>query len=129
MAAYNFQKEFSGRVQNGRKRCTIRARRKGGYLPKVGETLALYMRTRGCKLLLRRATVTRVRPIVIAITDGHATDPVGVRRCQIILDGVELGVADRAALARRDGFEGLADFVRFFREKHGDCANLYLIEW
>lgn len=121
MAAYNFRKEFSGKVRNGRKRCTIRAKRKNGYLPRPGEQIDLYtgMRSKGCKKL-RTVKVKSVRPITI-VCDHERT--------HIAIDGLSLSWPEIRQLARADGFSSVAEFRGFFEEMHGTQAHLYLIEW
>jgi len=113
VSAYNFQRQF---VE------AIRARRKDGRLPKVGERIKLYtgMRTKQCELL-REVTVTRVRPIAIS---SWAMGPM-----EIVLDGKPLRVNEVQLLAVSDGFADRFAFAEFFRRKHGDSFNGYLIEW
>lgn len=127
MAAYNFRKEFVPQIRRGEKDCTIRARRKGGYLPKVGERLSLYvgMRTKGCKRI-RTALVRAVTPIVITTFEDRNR-----YGCLdgIILDGKSLDGEAMRALVKRDGFNSTMDFANFFRLNHGSDARLYLIEW
>lgn len=122
MSAYNFQKRFAPDVRAGRKRCTIRARRKNGYVPKVGERIKLYtgMRTKACELM-REVCVRRVT--ALTIFDGETFIP------KIIIDGVPLG-RDRAwGIVRMDGFDSFLAFKHFFQQQHGLPFNGYLIEW
>lgn len=122
MAAYNFQRMFAPKVKSGEKRCTIRARRKTGYVPTVGETITLYtgMRTTKCELL-RRVKVKKVTPILVNTNKGEIDG--------VILDNQVLGPRQIYDLARLDGFESVAQFGAFFFDQHGPSANLYLIEW
>jgi hypothetical protein len=64
MALYNFQKRFIPMILNGKKRHTIRAKRKRPTKP--GEVLHLYtgLRQKGAQLLMR-VPCTRVEEIVI----------------------------------------------------------------
>jgi len=120
VSAYNFQRQFAPRILDGSKPHTIRARRKNGYLPKVGERIKLYtgMRTKQCELL-REVTVTRVRPIIV-----HSVQFPGV-----VLDGRTLRMYEICDLATADGFKNEYAFFDFFREKRGDSFSGYLIEW
>lgn len=128
MAAYNFQRRFKGKIRTGAKRCTIRARRKNGYVPAVGERIDLYvgMRTKQCERVRRGVPVRAVRPIIIN-TCRLSTGEIDIDG--VILDGRVLPSIDIYRLARNDGFTGVVDFAAFFYEKHGESANLYLIEW
>jgi hypothetical protein len=123
MAAYNFMKRFAPAVRSGKKRSTIRARRKNGYLPEKGACIDLYtgMRSKACRKL-RRVKVRRVRPIVIAT----AIEP---EHSQVVLDGVRLTQREVLELARADGFANTAEFFEYFETTHGSYAALYLIEW
>lgn len=122
MAAYNFKKQFAPAVKNGTKRCTMRQRRKNGYVPTQGELIDLYtgMRSTGCKKL-RRVKVRAVRPIAIMCDDDGTT--------RVDLDGKWLMPYEISELARRDGFSSVAEFRGFFRGQYGSQAHLYLIEW
>lgn len=122
MAAYNFQKRFAPAIRSGAKRGTIRARRKNGYVPKVGEMISLYtgMRSIACELL-RHVKVKAITPIVVNTTDGDFDG--------VVLDGVVLGREAALKLAKDDGFESLADMAAFFSEAHGDSFSGYLIQW
>src|SRR5688500_13197275 len=117
MAAYNFKKEFAPAVKSGKKRCTMRQRRKNGYVPKIGECLTLYtgMRSKGCEKL-RTVTVKLVRPItIICDEDG---------RTRVSLDGRDLMLHEVKDLAVQDGFSSIAEFRGFFRTQYGTQAHL-----
>ncbi len=124
MSAYNFQKQFVPLIESGVKKSTIRARRKNGYLPKVGEVLGLWngMRTKSCRLI-RRVTVTRVTPICINTSGTIGAFP------EVILGMDRLPPARVADLAMADGFDHVDDFRDFFHHNYGAAANLYMIEW
>ena len=117
MSSYNFQKQFAPAIEDGSKRCTIRARRKNGYLPVVGEHIKLYtsQRTKQCRLL-REVTVTAVTPIVVdedsIVLDGHLQSPIKA-----------------VLLAQKDGFKSWSDYIAFFKKRRGLPFNGYLIEW
>ena len=121
MAAYNFKKEFARQVEMGLKRCTMRQRRKNGYLPTPGECLTLYtgMRSKGCRKLAT-VKVKKVTPVTVILDDEHT---------RVALDGYPLGPGEIADLATRDGFTSVAEFRGFFRSQYGTQAHLYLIEW
>lgn len=123
MAAYNFQKQFAPAIvrRKNPKCSTIRARRKNGYVPEVGERIKLYsgMRSKSC-LLLKQVVVKRVRPIFIDTEDGQ---------CKVAIDGIALNGEETARLAIDDGFNGILEFRAFFNTMHGTQSHLYLIEW
>lgn len=100
MPAYNFKAEFAEAVESGKKRQTIRLRRKRPT--KVGDRLYLYsgMRTKRCRKL-REATCRCVKPVDIF-------------RGTIRLGGRFLGLAEQVDFVEMDGFESEADFFRFF---------------
>jgi hypothetical protein len=119
--AYNFQEQFAEPIKRGVKRSTIRARRKTGYVPLVGEALKLYtgMRTRSCELL-RMVVTTNVRPILIY----HDETPV-----RVVLDGHVLAAGHVNDLWKQEGFASVREFAEFFSKTHASGAPLYLIEW
>jgi hypothetical protein len=121
MAAYNFKKQFAPAVKSGKKRCTMRQRRKNGYLPEPGEMIDLYtgMRSKGCEKL-RRVKVKAVTAITILLDDEHT---------RVAIEGFPLGPGEILDLAQRDGFSSVAEFRGFFRSQYGTEAHLYLIEW
>ena len=116
------QKRFAGQVRAYVKRSTIRTRRKNGYIPKVGEKIALYtgQRTKACRLL-RRVVVKSVRPIVINTDDSNLMF--------IILDGHPQSQLAITAIVKQDGFTSREEFAAFFNEQYGPSVNAYLIEW
>ena len=93
MGLYNFKKQFVPFIRDGSKRHTIRAKRK--YRDKPGDTVHLYtgLRTKAARLLGRSICV-KVEDIVI--TTAH----------QIFVDGEELTLSEKNALAFCDGFRG-----------------------
>lgn len=121
MAAYNFKKQFAPDVKSGKKRCTMRQRRKNGYVPTPGECLTLYtgMRSKGCEKLAT-VKVKKVTPVTIILDEIET---------RVALDGYPLGPGEIMALALRDGFSSVAEFRGFFRSQYGTQAHLYLIEW
>ena len=117
MPAYNFRSQFADDVESGRKRQTIRPRRKRPTRP--GDTLYHYtgMRTKMCRKL-GEFLCTKVTPVDIL-------------QGAIRLGGRCLGTALALEFARADGFEGLEDFYRFFGEHYGlpVIGRLEVIEW
>ncbi len=119
MGAYNFRAQFAEDVESGRKTQTIRAERKDGRRPKVGDTLKLYtgMRTKACRLLAV-GRCTAVVPITIEPPCIYvAGKAYGVHQRQIIEPGeggrVRLGHGVRAVLREdpRPPLRGAADQV------------------
>jgi hypothetical protein len=117
MFVCNFQDRFAGKVETGAKRQTIRAERKDGRIPKVGEKIRHYtgMRTKNCRLLC---------DAVIVSVDQVVVDPRGVW-----INGDFLLGEDREAFAIADGFENWADMKAWFLNKHGPDFWGLLIKW
>jgi hypothetical protein len=115
MPAYNFKMQFAGDVETGRKRQTIRPRRKRQTKP--GDTLYLYtgMRTKQCWKLGEEICLS-VQPIEIEDTF-------------VRLDGITLGVPEMSKLARADGFASLGEFYDFFSEHYRLPFRGELIKW
>jgi hypothetical protein len=88
---YNFKKRFAPFVLDGTKRHTIRAKRK--HPDKPGNIVHLYtgLRTRRAKLLGRSICI-KVEEIRISAAQ------------QVFIDGVELNLDEKNALAFCDGF-------------------------
>jgi len=115
MYVCNFQNRFAGKVETGKKRQTIRAERKDGRHPKVGDTVRLYtgMRTKNCRLL-REAEIQSVDRIVI--------DDRG-----IWINGDF--VLERQAFAIADGFENWQEMRDWFFKTYGPEFCGCLIKW
>ncbi len=94
MPALNFQKWSAPLVESGEKRQTIRAYRKDGRDPKVGDTLYLYtgMRTKQCRKLGE----------VVCVSIAH----VKIHEWGVMRDGKILGVRQIQRFAADDGFHG-----------------------
>ena len=118
MPALNFKKRFAPDVESGRKRQTIRKKRKDKRDPRPGQTLYLFtgMRTKSCRRL-GEAMCKKSTPISIN------------EDCYITLDGKGLGRAAGAMIAINDGFERESDFFDFFKKEHGLPFYGLLIEW
>jgi hypothetical protein len=106
MGAYSFQEQFETRIASDEKRHTIRAKRKDGRRPRVGEVLSLYvgMRTKQCRLLKRRRCV-RVMEVWIYESIGPLS---------VVIDGVELNGDEKDLLSFRDGFANFDAFSAFW---------------
>ena len=117
MPAYNFQGRFADDVEVGRKRQTIRQKRK--RRTKKGDPLYLFtgMRTPHCRKL-RDTTCRRVRPIQIG-------------KNVIRVDGQSIKTNSAAAgrFARLDGFSGSAEMINWFRKTYGPRFYGVVIYW
>ncbi len=123
MPLLGFQKQFAPLVESGEKRQTIRAFRKAGRDPKVGETLYLYtgLRTKACRKL-GEATCIEVRTFNLECS--HA----------LLLDGRRLDYAGKEVLAWADGFRvrhlaPYGEMVQWFEKTHGLPFEGLLIRW
>lgn len=120
MPAYNFKAQFAQDVEFGRKRQTIRPRRKRPTVP--GDTLYLNtgMRTKACRRL-RTETCKIVTPIEI--------------RAQSILfidRSIPYWSVEAYEFAQRDGFRNAPEFFAFFEKQYGlptSDKDLELITW
>jgi len=117
MAAYNFMKRFAPLVESGEKQQTIRAERKDGRRPHVGETLYLYtgMRTKKCQKLLK--------------TTCTSVDDIMILKSSILILPNWLNADEMDGLARADGFENAEQFFDFFQKEHGLPFRGLLIKW
>jgi len=107
MGLYNFRQRFAPFILSGRKRHTIRARRKNPDV--VGNIAHCYtgLRTKHTTLL-GRWPVVRVEDIEIEgdeISGAH----------RVFVAGVEFDESEREKLARLDGFRDFADFAGFWK--------------
>lgn len=118
MVALNFMKQFAPAVEEGRKRQSIRARRKkGGAFPGCSLQLYTAMRTKHCRKL-GDAICDDVLPI--EISEG------GIK---LSADFFPADHAFSAELARLDGFDGFDAFKEFFKKAHGLPFSGDLIRW
>lgn len=115
MPAYNFQAQFAPDVESGRKRQTIRPKRKRPTKP--GDTLYLYtgMRTKACRKL-RKAVCQSVKEITVFPHD-------------MMLGDRYLSYLEQIEMAGADGFDSLRAFRLFFAERYGLPFEGELIEW
>ena len=118
MPAYNFQAQFAAAVEAGRKLQTVRARRKDGRVPCVGQPAYLYagMRTKACRRL-GVGIVTTVEPV--RITCHGDTPEVVLGYCPV----------DAEEFAADDGFPCARDMTDWFARVHGLPFEGLLIRW
>lgn len=102
MPAYNFQLQFADKVKSGAKRQTIRATRKDGRVPAVGDVFKGFtgMRSKKCRFLTE-GTISEVLPICIM--------PEG-----IWLAGIPLTDGEATQLALLDGFQDADEMCAWF---------------
>lgn len=141
MPALNFQKQFAPLVESGEKRQTIRAYRKDGRDPKVGDKLYLFtgLRTKASR---RLALNCHVRNVIVrslqGLPMGHvvtclATSSITLSRAGTIRGKEIVSVSGCPStmedLARDDGFESVAAMFDFFEKTHGLPFEGLLIRW
>jgi hypothetical protein len=115
----NFKEQFAAAVKSGRKRQTIRKRRKNPI--RVGDTLAFWtgLRTKGARPLrspARCKSLTR-----IAMCEAGAV--LGRRRW------LSLKSKTLRDLARMDGFATPDEMIEFFKDLYGLPVFLNIIRW
>lgn len=117
MGAYNFQAQFADQVEKRIKRQTIRAERKDGRIPEVGERFVGYtgMRTKKCRKLVD-SRISEVLPIAIK-DDG------------IWLAGTPLNDVEAHSIALLDGFQSAKEMLLWFARTHGLHFSGHLIRW
>ena len=119
MPAYNFKQRFARKVASGEKLHTIRATRKDGHRPGIGQPMHAYtgLRTKHTKLVFL-STISKVDRIRINV-DGS-----------IVVEGRGKLTVDQAhALAMADGFTSANDLYEFFKAEHGLPFDGDLIHW
>jgi hypothetical protein len=106
MGLYSFQPRFTQHILSGRKKHTIRNKRKDGWVEKPGNTMYLYenVRTKNRKHIANRECM-RVEEIIIGNGYGHGCIAIG---------GHELTGDERDALAYADGFEDMKDMLKYW---------------
>jgi AraC-like DNA-binding protein len=117
MTAYNFKAQFADDVESGRKKMTIRARRKDGHIPRSGGNLQLYygMRTKQCR---------KLRDAICEFTQEVRMTDAGMK-----VNGVALHPNRILQIAKADGFDSIESFREFFRKEHGFPFLGDLITW
>jgi len=110
MGLYNFQARFVPFILDGRKTHTIRSLRANPDKP--GNTLHLYtgLRQKGARLLMRVPCV-KVEDIEIWETQAGTSDQMYTA---VRINGCDLDSAEKAHLARRDGFSDFAEMISFW---------------
>ncbi len=119
MPAFNFQKQFAGRIRSGLKSQTIRAARKDGRDPKPGDTLYLYtgMRTKECRKI--KTVTCRQRDRILIPVNG----------CCVEIDGMRLTDRQHGSLAINDGFTCWDQMRNWFEQVHGLPFSGYIYHW
>jgi hypothetical protein len=115
MVAYNFKSAFHRRIQDGSKGQTVRHAGKKRHA-RPGEPVQLYkgLRTKHAAKLIPDPICKRVDAIAILVGREYPNDIGGIE-----INGIPLTPAEAEEFARRDGFDGLAQFGRFWRITHG----------
>ena len=125
MPALSYKDHLVSKVVDGSKPHTIRVWRRRPF--REGDVLMHYtaMRTKACRKVRPDTICTAATPIevnpfqqYVIISDGSRFYPEG-----------RLSRQHLRALAMRDGFDCLADFLKFFAEEHGGITCGQLIEW
>ena len=106
MPLIGFKKRFAPMVESGKKRQTIRAKRRDGRNPHPGETLYLYtgLRTKGCRKI-GQVFCKSVTEIVVT-------------RRGIILAGEWVTSAEADQIAIADGFGSYSELWDFVEREH-----------
>ncbi len=136
--ALNFQAWKAPRVESGDLTQTIRALRRDGRDPKVGDVLYLFtgQRTKKCRRL-GEARCSRVTPIRIAVFDtwihqileyqlvalSYRTD-----ECEYLPWSIYSRSQERK-IARADGFSDMVEMAEWFKKTHGLPFYGLLIRW
>jgi hypothetical protein len=138
MPALNFKQQFVEPIRSGRKKHTIRAKRKhpisAGF-----DDLYLYcgMRTKNCFAILEGGQYcSQVQDIIIR--ECGRCDGTGEVACssthyescpvfEVIVDGVFLGRDECERLAYADGFESFAEMMKFWKGRLPFEGNI--IHW
>ncbi len=122
MGLYNFQRRFKPHVKSGRKRHTIRAKRKHPDRP--GNPFHGYVGLRTKKAeKISTGTITKVEDIRIFEAPGETE----LDHYRVALEGVGLELDECEALAYADGFDSFMDMMKFWEGRlpfNGD-----LIRW
>ncbi|MDX1491303.1 MAG: hypothetical protein R3332_08450 [Pseudohongiellaceae bacterium] len=117
MRHYNFDDQFEGPVLSGRKRSTIRRRRK--QLLAKGQQLSLHVRLRTAQS--KRLLVTTVKSVeAFSINKDYVP----------FLSGTPLTLLETHKLAIDEGFNNAWEFVEYFAQKYGlPFSDAELIRW
>mgnify|MGYP000654548188 CR=1 FL=1 len=120
MVALNFQKQFAAKVESGEKDQTIRALRKDGRDPKLGDRLQLYtgMRTKACRKLVDPDPICG-EVLLLTITSNAVCSERGVIQTQENLN----------YFAIADGFKDWQALQKWFQKTHGLPFTGQLTRW
>lgn len=136
MPSLNFKKQFAPDVESGKKRQTIRPKRK--HPVKVGDKLYLFtgLRTKVCRRLVPpfiKFTISKDKPAAIC-KSVHDIEILNVDH--IKYRGVDLYAGSEPwklklahTIATDDGFAGTQEMVDFFKEQYGLPFHGDLIKW
>lgn len=115
---FNFKAQFAGRVERGSKTQTVRALRKDGRVPVIGDTVKLYegLRTKATRLLRPETQIVLVEDILITI-------------CGVFIDGEQLSEAEVFEFAQRDGFESSVEFYAWFTPTIHSSFKGFVVYW
>lgn len=124
MPAFNFQKQFAPAVEDGDKTQTIRAKRKDGRSPKMGQIAYLYtgLRTKACRQIGEHL-IESVHNVML----GHKGVIVNCDEWigeYVINEPVELDM-----FARDDGFKNWPEMRDWFDKTYGLPFEGDLIKW
>lgn len=117
MPALNFKKQFAPLVESGQKRQTIRAKRRDGRNPHIGDTLYLFcgLRTKSCRRL--------GQAVCLSVEEIHI-DWTGIN-----VAGDWIAKGQEAAFARADGFSSLSNMYDYFNKEHTLPFDGLLLKW
>ena len=106
---FNFKQQFVADVESGKKRQTIRALRKDGRLPTVGDTVKCYtgLRTKQTRLL-NTGDVIHVARICLVFDTS-----------MVFLNGCALKDDEAATFATDDGFRDATNMMWWFKSQYG----------
>lgn len=117
---FNFQQRFADAVASGKKHQTLRALRKDGRLPNVGDTVKCYtgMRSKGCRLL-------RVGEVAYVATVSFAFN---IK--MLLINGQHTSTSTCTSFAKADGFNSFDEMLRWFHDQYGgDVFHGYVTVW
>lgn len=105
---FNFKKEFAPAVESGAKCQTVRATRKDGKVPAVGDLAKGYtgLRTRSTRLLVSAPIIEAGRVLI------------DFRESTLALNDGRLSHFESAQFAQADGFKSFPAMLAWFRETH-----------
>jgi hypothetical protein len=122
MGVYSFKPQFTAHILSGRKKHTIRKKRKDGWVEKPGNTMYLYenLRTKQSKHIGDRECVKVEAVEIKALVIDRETDDGGedehIESAIVQIDGQELSEDECESLSRRDGFSSFREMLKFWTE-------------